>query len=450
MPCEPFRFLHAANLRLGHPICGVPEALGEVLPIVEEATLTAFERTVEACLERQVDFLLITGHCFDPRHRTLRAEVALVRGLERLVGEGISIFIADPDFDLDEDWWLGRKLPDAISLLGRHRSEVLEIEREAQVLATISVVELPDLSLEPAAYVDGAAAVQGRNRLADIASTPFSIGVVWPAREGVAFSGLRLPAIETEQPDFTLDQGSPDSDELSTRRATRYYAVADVERRTEHTGDVLLHSPGSPQGVDPDELGPHGCTLVEVADCGTVTLSLVRTAAVRREWREIAIDAAQSRESLLANLQTILRGIESAAPEQVLIVQWIAEGAGPLFDAMGDDEFREQVWEELGQSVELPDVSHWASRADLTTPDAVLQAIAADNRLATRYVERLAELSRSAERLAGGTLAERTAAASPWEQRVRALQQSLDQHEALAGALRWGISRFGGQNQETR
>lgn len=65
MSADSFRFIHATNLRLDQPLTGAGALSADDRSIVEDATLTAFTRIVDACLQNDVDFLLLTGDCFE-------------------------------------------------------------------------------------------------------------------------------------------------------------------------------------------------------------------------------------------------------------------------------------------------------------------------------------------------------------------------------------------------
>ena len=80
MPFEPLRFLHAANLRLDHAIGESIKLPAKVIPVVQKATLTAFDHLIAAAIEQQVDFVLLAGNTFIERERSLAARLALASG----------------------------------------------------------------------------------------------------------------------------------------------------------------------------------------------------------------------------------------------------------------------------------------------------------------------------------------------------------------------------------
>jgi hypothetical protein len=77
----PLRFVHVANLRLDAPLSPPCAVADDVRAILEEATATAFERTVTAAIEQNADALIITGNTFDASANSLAADVTLLREL---------------------------------------------------------------------------------------------------------------------------------------------------------------------------------------------------------------------------------------------------------------------------------------------------------------------------------------------------------------------------------
>ena len=86
MAFEPQRFIHAASIRLDVPVSvQTAEALTDELRFAfEDATLHAFDEVIEACVKKDVDFLLLSGNVFVEADRSLRARLALLKAMHRL------------------------------------------------------------------------------------------------------------------------------------------------------------------------------------------------------------------------------------------------------------------------------------------------------------------------------------------------------------------------------
>ncbi len=95
MAFEPQRFIHAANIRLDVPVSvQTSETLTEELRFAfEDATLFAFDEVIDACIKRDVDFLLLSGNVFIEADRSLRARLALLKGFNKLNDKNIHVFV---------------------------------------------------------------------------------------------------------------------------------------------------------------------------------------------------------------------------------------------------------------------------------------------------------------------------------------------------------------------
>ena len=101
---QPFRFIHAANLLLDHQLQQIDYADPHLTAIAEDSTLAAFRQLVRTAVDEQVDFLLLTGNCFDAADQSLLAEIALLRGLEELDEQGIDVYIVPGEADPSACW----------------------------------------------------------------------------------------------------------------------------------------------------------------------------------------------------------------------------------------------------------------------------------------------------------------------------------------------------------
>ena len=99
-----FRFVHTADLHLDSPFLGIQEVNEHVAGELREATFRTFDRIVELCLKRHVDFLLIAGDIYDSRDRSLRAQLRLRDGLRPLSEAGIPTFIVHGNHDPLDSW----------------------------------------------------------------------------------------------------------------------------------------------------------------------------------------------------------------------------------------------------------------------------------------------------------------------------------------------------------
>ena len=82
------RFVHASDLHLDATFGGVDASDDRVAGGLARSTIEAFDRVIELCIEKKVDFLVIAGDLYNSADRSLGAELAFQRGMRRLADAG--------------------------------------------------------------------------------------------------------------------------------------------------------------------------------------------------------------------------------------------------------------------------------------------------------------------------------------------------------------------------
>ena len=97
----PVRYIHAADLHLDAAFRGISrEASGGSLAArLRGATFTALERLFALCEKEKPDFLVIAGDVYNEEDRSIKAQMALRDGCERLAACGVRVFLAHGNHD---------------------------------------------------------------------------------------------------------------------------------------------------------------------------------------------------------------------------------------------------------------------------------------------------------------------------------------------------------------
>ena len=104
-------FIHCADLHLDSPFKGLsilPEGLFRRL---KESTFLSFQRIVKEAMEREVDFVLISGDLYDGEDRSIKAQARMKKQMELLGEKGIQVFIIHGNHDHLNGNWLKIELP---------------------------------------------------------------------------------------------------------------------------------------------------------------------------------------------------------------------------------------------------------------------------------------------------------------------------------------------------
>ena len=295
-----YRFVHASELRLDAPLRGLTAMPSPLRATLRDASLRAWQSLVELAIERDAAFVILAGALFDSDTPTLRACVALRDGLQRLRAHAIDVCIALADADgLGAALlpWLGdatRFAPD--------RLDTARIVRDGQCLATLR----------------GASAGQADALQLARSLRPLADGV----QIGVLPSG---PGIAPRRPSHDA-AASTDRLAISQLVSTglHYWALGGSPASAVlHEQPWIVHA-GTPQGrsLEPGELGPKGCMVVEVeaGRIGRVTaaeLDHVRFVSLRLDVTHCP-DASAIRHELLRELERTVGGDRVTLVEAVL------------------------------------------------------------------------------------------------------------------------------------
>lgn len=319
MPSEPFRFLHASQLRLDEPLAGVGPLDHDDRMAAEDATLTALENVVDACLAEGVEFLLLTGETFGTGLPTLRARRALLTAFENLCEFEIQVF-----WEVDREVLASVEIPDNVTPIHPGDREPVAVVRQGRVIASVAGAECDDPPQLPG---DGA----GREERG-----AFRVGVAGKVADAEQFFAHTVPSDTQPFEQASVTDGS----------AYDYLALTGTgQRMTRRGASAIAHDPGPAQGVRGLETGARGATLVRVDSNGTAELTFVPTAPVRWERILVGVERHLTCDQLAERMQFALLELEPGALERLWIVNWQMIGNGDLFDALQSGDAIEDLLE---------------------------------------------------------------------------------------------------------
>ncbi|WP_203648724.1 metallophosphoesterase family protein [Secundilactobacillus yichangensis] len=93
------KFIHAADLHLDSPFEGLQRLPKALWQQIHEAPFNATKQMVTDAIEQKVDFVLLVGDLFDRETQSVQAQVFLNEQLQRLVDDGIGVFVSFGNHD---------------------------------------------------------------------------------------------------------------------------------------------------------------------------------------------------------------------------------------------------------------------------------------------------------------------------------------------------------------
>ncbi len=439
MPFQALRFIHASNAYVDHQL----EQLGALSEchraIVEEATSTAFEHVVSACIERQAHFLLLAGNTFDKSDQSLRAHADLVNGFIRLDQHGIQVFVVAGETDPLTAWRTLDDLPQNVTLFSPDSDEPVAVLRDGNVIASIAAAVIRD---EKVGHIQSITRSGELSRNGAARTIPFSIGLATIASERM---GVTVPDDGDEH-----NESEPSDPGLSgqvrdalAKCSVDYLALRGPEKRQTITlKKRIAHNPGGTQGQNPRQTGPHGCTLVEVATDGSALCTFIPTAPVRWKQSAVHVGAKMSQDELAESMQAAHQRCRPEPTEQLWLINWTIRGSGRLFDLLRDESVRSKIVAlyELDSPLppDLSQMHHFRFVPQVNPADSDLEG----NEFAIQYFERLNLAEKATRKSLQQCLEDAGLPEGPWLTRLRSLIDEVDHEAIIAHARQNGMTWF--------
>ena len=295
MSQPPLRFVHAGDLHLERPLSGVAEIPAHLREAFLEAPYLAAEQIFETALTEGADALLLSGDVVHLDKAGPRAIVFLTEQFRRLADHGIAIYWAGGQVDPADAWPGVAALPANVHRFPAGRVGNFEHQRDGKTIARIQ-----GISRSPGQAPDDSGFHRDAKGL-------FTIGVAHGTAASAGAEGDRV----------------------------HYMALGGQHRRqTVDQSPGIAHYAGTPQGREPGEVGPHGCTVVTVDESGHVKTTFVATDIVRWLTEAIDLTAGADEESLLGQMDARIAGMKSKHPDRDLLITWKITGRGELLNRL--------------------------------------------------------------------------------------------------------------------
>ncbi|KAB2337123.1 DNA repair exonuclease [Cytobacillus depressus] len=258
-------FIHAADLHLDSPMVGLKSLPASLFKQLQESTFQSLSKIVDAALSHRVDFVIFAGDLFDGEDRSIRAQIRLLKEMERLAENNIPVYAVHGNHDHMDGSWTHLSMPDNVHIFS-HEVETVKFSH-----AGGASVHLYGFSYPRRHVYERMIQHYSKKQGAD-----FHIGILHGNLEGSKEHDKYAP--------FTIkDLLEKDFD---------YWALGHIHKRAVlHSSNPPIIYAGNIQGRNRKETGIKGCYLVELtndsADC-----QFIETSAVI--WEELLLDASHA------------------------------------------------------------------------------------------------------------------------------------------------------------
>jgi len=310
MTVPQVRFLHTSDWQLETPIHGVVEIPPELREPFVDAPYLAAERVVQATIDHQVDFLVMSGNILAIEYASPYSFEFLLRQFQRLGEHGVTIYWLGGQLD-DLDLWPAQlDLPEHVKLFPVASLQQFAHQRDGRVIAQLL----------------------GQSQ-----------------RKGAAWRASDYAGGGDEVPRIAVGCGTVQKQSLENK-GVDYWALGGEDRH-----QILLHGKqtavysGSPQGRQPRDTDAHGAVLVEL-QFGQAKTRLIETDLYRwRKERVVATDI-ESVESLPALINRSLSQISADATRHQWLLVWSVVAQGQLAQSLSTHEVADRLLRVLNQT----------------------------------------------------------------------------------------------------
>lgn len=324
-----FRFLHAADLHLDTPFSGMSGVPDRLRAYLRESTFAAFDHLIELAIQEEVDFVVISGDIYDAADSSLRAQLRLREGWDKLGKHGIPVYFIRGNHDPLSSRRLRLALPPHVKEFGAEAESITAVRRrDGEPVAVVT-----GISYKTAAVSDNLSLQYHRQP----DSSLYHIALLHANVDGQEGHDAYAPC------------------SLADLRASGYdyWALGHIHKRQILCEAPWVVYPGNLQGRSLKETGPKGCYIVDVKDNGEAELSFRRLEQILWLEMQIPIDGLETEEAWKTRVEERLEELREEEAGKITVVRLVFTGRGPLHTLLQSEGETTELLQELRRQESL-------------------------------------------------------------------------------------------------
>jgi exonuclease SbcD len=291
------RFIHTADLHLDTPFKGLSNWNADLSKKLKDATFKSFRNIIDLCINKKVDFLIISGDIFDSENKSLAAQLRFVTELKKLSDNGIATFFTCGNHDHLKSWLDAIKLPENVYRFGSSKGQFEIFKKGGNAIANIHGISFSEKVVK-------------ENLAADfkLAPSPAPISIA------VLHGTVGAPGPH--------ENYAPFKPKDIVNKGFDYWALGHIhkEKVVSRSNPAIIY-PGNPQGRDFGEAGQKGCYFVEISKGNKPVAEFVPTQLIRFENMEIDLSAVDKPESLQSKINETLEKVDNFSADANYILR---------------------------------------------------------------------------------------------------------------------------------
>ncbi|QDU44536.1 putative metallophosphoesterase YhaO [Symmachiella dynata] len=306
------KFIHAADIHLDSPLCGLSRYDGAPVDELRGATRRALQNLVEISIDEDADFVLIAGDVYDGDWKDHNTGLFFVSQMARLNDANIPVVLINGNHDAANKMTRELRLPVNVTRLSHRKAETAKSPRLEEL-----GVAIHGRSFANAAEHDNFASDYPEKK-----PGMFNIGLLHTSLTGAEGHEPYAPC--------TLDD--------LRRKGYDYWALGHVHTRAILCDDPFVVFPGNIQGRHIREPGPKGCYVVTTESSGGCQLDFYGLDVARWEQVLVNVRDTQSKEEVLDRCNDALVELADGNEGKPLAVRVTLSGATPAHQALLSDQ----------------------------------------------------------------------------------------------------------------
>jgi len=318
---KEFSFVHTADLHLDSTFKGISEINDNISSELTEATFKTFNKIIDLCIEKQVDFLLIAGDIYDGSEKSLRAQLRFLDGLNRLSDAGINVYIVHGNHDPLDGWSANLDWPKNVHIFKGKSIEIFSVKKEEEEIAQIYGISFHKRDITTNLVNEFPTILKSK-------ITSFTIGIL---HCNVGTDTGHEPYAPCTLQDIVATNFD-------------YWALGHIHKKAIiNDGNPLAIYPGNPQGLNPKEMGAKGCFLINVDKNGTTTAEFITVDSIRWFVEDFSIDSLHTEQELISGIERLIETLRDKAEDRPSICRIILIGRSPLHSTIGRKGFLDDI-----------------------------------------------------------------------------------------------------------
>ncbi|AOZ87811.1 DNA repair exonuclease [Bacillus xiamenensis] len=336
-------FIHAADLHLDSPFAGMSNIPNQIFKRLKESTFQSARNMFDLAIDREVDFVLLSGDLFDESNRSLKVQLFLRNQFLKLQEHEIDVFIIYGNHDHLGGEWTPIEWPENVHVFLSSTPSEQSFYRGDQLAASIYGFS----------YNERAVYENMTSHYVKTTDAPYHIAMLHGTLAGQEGHDAYAP--------FQLQQ--------LLSRDFDYWALGHIHKRALLHEDPMIIYPGNLQGRHIKETGEKGCYVVHLSE-NSHAAEFIGCSDVIFETLSLDITDTAHMTDLVTLVDKQMSRLKERGIPHVVKIE--LTGETPAYIRLSQLEVLEELMAVLHEQEEEEDIFVWVMSIDCRTNEDIV------------------------------------------------------------------------------